>query len=298
MVLCSRVNYRRLIILLVLFLFADNLIYADNSALDKFKKAKTWLYQLQDINFNKVVKSDFDILVTDYSWDGSKEKEYRSGQIPRLKKLTGIVALSYISIGEAEDYRFYWNSDWQVGEPSFIFGENKNWAGNFKVKYWDKDWKKIVYQYIDRIIDEGFDGLYIDLVDAYQYFEKKYPQARDYMIDFVIEIADYCRNEKGRKDFIIVPQNAPELVTAKRYLKVIDGIAQEETYFMATDIPSNETAYNEKYLDIALKAGKKVLTADYCVDDKNIDRVYKLARDKGYIPYCTVVDLDRFIEHR
>ena len=47
--------------------------------------------------------------------------------------------LSYLSIGEVEDYRFYWQDGWGVGNPSFVGEENPNWAGNYKVKYWEDD---------------------------------------------------------------------------------------------------------------------------------------------------------------
>ncbi len=273
-------------------------MFADSETLKKFKDAKTWLYQLQSINFNKVKDSHFDILVTDYAWDGSEEKEYRAGQIPKLKKLTGIVALGYLSIGEAEDYRFYWNNNWEPGNPDFIIKENPQWQGCFVVKYWDEGWQKIIYQYIDRIIEEGFDGLYIDLVDVYQYFEDEKEDAKELMIQFIINVVNYCRETKGLKDFIIMPQNAPELVEDERYLEVISGIGQEETYFRATDVPSEDTEYNEKYLDMVLKNGKKVLTVDYCDNLDNIDSVYKRAGEKGYIPYCTVVDLDKLIDNK
>ena len=294
--LILRLNYR--IFFIFLLLLKPVYVFADSETLKKFKDAKTWLYQLQSINFNKVKDSHFDILVTDYAWDGSEEKEYRAGQIPKLKKLTGIVALGYLSIGEAEDYRFYWNNNWEPGNPDFIIKENPQWQGCFVVKYWDEGWQKIIYQYIDRIIEEGFDGLYIDLVDVYQYFEDEKEDAKELMIQFIINVVNYCRETKGLKDFIIMPQNAPELVEDERYLEVISGIGQEETYFRATDVPSEDTEYNEKYLDMVLKNGKKVLTVDYCDNLDNIDSVYKRAGEKGYIPYCTVVDLDKLIDNK
>jgi len=280
-------------ILILLALFA---LYAEKKSSIPFKNACSWLYQLQSINFNKIKDSYYDILVTDYSWDGSEEKEYRQGQIPRLKKMTGKIVLAYISIGEAEDYRFYWKNNWKVGNPGFLMQENPNWKGCFKVKYWNKKWQQIIFQYIDHIIDMGFDGLYIDLVDSYQYFKEK-NNARELMIQFIINIAQYCRKERKKNKFLIVPQNAPELVEDSRYMRVISGIGQEETYFKATDIPSEDTEYNEKYLDMVKNKGKVVLTVDYCSLPENIEYVYKKASKKGYIPYCTVVDLDQLIDN-
>jgi cysteinyl-tRNA synthetase len=291
MVLCSLLKYKKFFITIFLYLFLNISLFADSEALKKFKEAKNWLYQLQNLNFNLVKDAGFDILVTDYSWDGTEEKEYKAGQIKRLKSITKMVILSYLSIGEAEDYRFYWKSI----PKEIIDAENPSWEGNYKVKYWDNRWKKIIFEYIDRIVDMGFDGLYLDLIDAYQYFEKTKSDAKDLMINFVVEIANYCREKKGLKDYIIVPQNGEELLTEKRYLDVISGIAREEVYFRAMDIPSEDEKEAEFYLDIALKNGKKVLTVDYCTNISNIREVYKKAGAKGYVPYCTVVELDRMI---
>ena len=84
---------------------------------------------------------------------------------------------SYISIGEAEDYRFYWDSDWKTNKPAWLEKENPNWKGNYKVRYWESDWQSIIYgtdgSYLKKIIDSGFDGAYLDIIDAFEYFEDK-----------------------------------------------------------------------------------------------------------------------------
>ena len=52
---------------------------------------------------------------------------------------------------------------------------NPNWAGNFKVQYWNPTWQSIIYgnetSYVKKIINAGFDGVYLDIIDAFQYFE-------------------------------------------------------------------------------------------------------------------------------
>ena len=80
-----------------------------------------------------------------------------------------------MSIGEAEDYRYYWMPGWTEGYPDWIVEENPDWTGNFKVKYWDPDWQEIIFgnddSYLTKIIDSHFDGVYLDIIDAYEYFE-------------------------------------------------------------------------------------------------------------------------------
>ena len=80
-----------------------------------------------------------------------------------------------MSIGEAEDYRYYWQPEWSRKPPLWLYEENPDWKGNYKVKYWDENWQKIIFgennSYLDKILNCGFDGVYLDIIDAFEYFE-------------------------------------------------------------------------------------------------------------------------------
>lgn len=83
----------------------------------------------------------------------------------------------YLSIGEAENYRAYWKPAWKKtsGRPNWIAGENPDWHGNFKVAYWDPAWRRILFggpdAQLDQILACGFDGAFLDVVDAFEYYE-------------------------------------------------------------------------------------------------------------------------------
>ena len=80
-----------------------------------------------------------------------------------------------MSIGEAEDYRDYWELGWGAGNPDWIQDENADFPGNFKVQYWRSEWQEILLDgpnaYLNRITAAGFDGVYLDLIDAFEFFE-------------------------------------------------------------------------------------------------------------------------------
>jgi len=57
------------------------------------------------------------------------------------------------------------------GAPSWLDKENPDWPGNYKVRFWDSGWQAIIFQYLDKILAQGFDGVYLDLVDAYEYYQ-------------------------------------------------------------------------------------------------------------------------------
>ena len=61
---------------------------------------------------------------------------FTSSEIAQIKnKANGgkRLVLAYMSIGEAEDYRYYWQKDWERNKPSWLDAENPDWPGNYKV---------------------------------------------------------------------------------------------------------------------------------------------------------------------
>lgn len=132
-----------------------------------------------------VNNTDYDLIFMDLFFGYDKngvQKPWTASEIASLKKKKNggkRKICAYISVGEAEDYRYYWQSAWdkKAARPAWIDAENEDWEGNYKVKYWYPQWQSILYgssnAYLDRIIEAGFDGVYLDVIDAYEYFEKK-----------------------------------------------------------------------------------------------------------------------------
>ena len=72
------------------------------------KKIKSWHYQLQDINPSAIAKSPADMVVIDYSGENGA---FTKAQVERMKRKpdgSRRVVIAYMSIGEAETYRWYW----------------------------------------------------------------------------------------------------------------------------------------------------------------------------------------------
>ena len=202
----------------------------------------SWAYLLQDIEVAKIAKLDVDVVVVDYSADGSDEQAFDTATVSRMKSRPSGAGksggrkqvIAYMSIGEAESYRYYWRKDWQRKDhkPVWLDHENPDWDENYKVHYWDPGWQRVIFgspqSYLDRIIAAGFDGAYLDIIDAYEYYEKKRPSAREDMIAFVSALATYARQK--RPDFMIIPQNGEALLQSAAYRSVISAIAKEDLY--------------------------------------------------------------------
>jgi cysteinyl-tRNA synthetase len=268
----------------------------------------SWAYQLQNANIDEISESGFQLIVIDYSKDGSDENKYFADEIQKIKT-SGKIPVAYISIGEAEDYRFYWKEEWNVSPPSWLGKENPAWEGNYPVKYWYAEWKAIVFEYLDKILEQGFSGVYLDRVDVFEYWSDpengedivlSEEEAAKRMINFVAEIAEYCRERSP--EFIVIPQNGERLLEFDyngTYLSTISGIGVEDLWYNGTvSIEPEITDERLQYIDVIKSTGKIVLSVDY-VDDgtgytgenkMRIDDYISKALSKQYIPYAARCD--------
>ncbi len=155
----------------------------NNSVVTTLAEAQNFLYLINPDNFatkasfiSAVTATNYDLLVMDlFFHDGS---EFSAPEVAQLReKANGgsRLVICYMSIGEAEDYRYYWQNSWNSNKPSWLRDENPDWAGNYKVAYWDASWQEVIYgnntSYLKKILDADFDGVYLDIIDAYEYFE-------------------------------------------------------------------------------------------------------------------------------
>lgn len=161
-----------------------NSAYNENANdIDNIAQAKNFLYLLNFEEFDtkqalisSVSDTNYDVIIMDLFFNNDS---FTDEEIERLKtKKNGAkrLVVAYMSIGEAEDYRYYWQSHWRVGEPSWLKAENPDWKGNYKVEYWQADWQNIIYgtdnSYLKKVLDASFDGIYLDIIDAFDYFER------------------------------------------------------------------------------------------------------------------------------
>jgi cysteinyl-tRNA synthetase len=154
----------------------------NSGVINSLAEAKNFLYLLDPFTFgtkdamiDQIVSTNYDVLIIDLFFD---ENELTPADVDALRaKANGgsRLVICYMSIGEAEDYRFYWQNSWNSERPAWLDAENPDWEGNYKVRYWDAGWKSIIYgsttAYLDKILSAGFDGVYLDIIDGFEYFE-------------------------------------------------------------------------------------------------------------------------------
>lgn len=119
-----------------------------------------------------LAETNYDALILDLEFE---DAPLLAADIESLKlKANGgtRLVLCYLSIGEAEDYRSYWEPSWAANPPEWLLEENPKWPGNYPVQFWHSQWQAIVFEMVDDVLEVGFDGVYLDRVDVYEEFEK------------------------------------------------------------------------------------------------------------------------------
>ena len=230
---------------------------------------RSWGYWLQGADIETLADSSYDVLVIDYSFNGTDEETYTPDKIQQLQQ-SGKLVLAYLSIGEAEDYRFYWQEGWKAGNPSLIGEENPDWKGNYNVKYWTTEWWNIALQpYLERILSAGFDGVYLDLIEAYFYWSKNghdTKRSADRMVELINRVAEYGRQRLGNK-FIVCPQNGISIINdaspkwSKVFLDAIDCVGMEDLFYNVWS--QEDQKYRLNLLAQVDQAGKKIFNVEY-----------------------------------
>ena len=294
-----------------------------------------WAYQLQGNNGTvlttaPLANSEHDLVVIDRSRDGSDATLHTVAQINAIKnKPGGAVAVSYVSIGEASDFRDSWDPAWTTNglasgrdtalAPSWLGPINPDWPESRKVRYWDSDWQDTLFNdqhtgAIDTIVAQGFDAAYLDIVDAYYYWAVEAParvlepgdprtekDAAGRMIDFIVDMTAHARETNPH--FFVIPQNggfiidALEGVDAARkaaFLDSIGAIGVEDVYLRAGNRDENNGFRPDEALIRALKRdfldnGKMVLAVDYVNDHYLMGKFIARALADGFTP-CVAFD--------
>lgn len=272
----------------------------------RMAQVKTWGNQLQELDPQVAIEAPFDMLVIDADTGIAGGGRLTPQQAAALKvKPDGSprLLISYLSIGEAEDYRpDYFTAEYMTEDaPDWLLSENERWKGNRRISFCDEGWQRTilgdddgrnVYNSIEpsplyRLIELGVDGVYLDRVDVYAEVEKQCPDAARRMVAFVARLAAHARRKKP--DFFVILQNAEELLRHPDMVEAIDAVAKEDLFY---GIDHSERANDPamvkeviKNLSIARDAGKPVFVLDYLKDpDKRAADKAKIEA-QGFIPY-------------
>lgn len=304
-----------------------------------------WGYQLQNVDVETIARSALDLVVIDYSPSPEEQFRVKPADVRRMQRKpdgSRRVVLAYMSIGEAETYRFYWDKDWvepvkvviekskeqfdegpadplartpgaptpeeprvvkpppvpevklvhypKLTAPVWLGHENESWPSNYQVRYWEKGWQDIIFgargAYLERVLASGFDGVYLDRVDAFYGAAEQRPTAKSDMARFVVDLARHARTINPNA--IVVPQNAEELLLVPEYLGAIDGIAKEDLLYGYNEGQPNPTMFvrnSFEHLGRARDKGLPVMVVEYLEAPEAIRDAHARITERGFLPF-------------
>jgi uncharacterized protein (TIGR01370 family) len=285
-------NKWALILPLIIFLIGCGSVTAPTQAKDEqMETPYLFLYGLHGFRYADLA-SDYRAKYYVVDVDDSR---LTAPQIAQLQK-GGSQLYSYLSIGEAETYRDYWKKGWKPGSPDFILDENKDWQGNYRVKFWHKPWQELMIRKAQMIAKMGYNGVYLDIVDGYQQdsviqaYQGKESELRQEMEQFVMQISKATK--AINPNFKVIPQNALELIADpvnthqpnQPYLNAIDGLGVESLWYSDNEI-ADWTKWDLKYIKLAQQAGKFILATSYPTQPIKQQNFLNKALKEGLIPF-------------
>ena len=267
---------------------------------DALAGVNNWAIQLRYIDRDRLAQAPVDLIVIDHARhpEDNVEHPFTSAEIEPLKMQPNgsrRLVLAYLSIGEAERYRAYWRPQWDnpATKPRWLGAENPRWPGDYQVKFADPDWQAVIFgkssSYLERIMAGGFDGIYLDRVDAFQDVETTMPGAEDAMVGFVSRLADQARRIDPK--FLIVMQNAEELTRHRSILTRIDAVAKEDLVFGTgnSEEPNPAAMVDDSVQNLrrAKRAGLKVFALEYVTETGKVAKARALAQREGFLIHFT-----------
>lgn len=276
---------------------------------------RTWGYQLQRATAARMPAA-IDMLVIDYARGNHPTETLSAAEVQRFRTRpdgSKRIVLAYLSVGEAENYRYYWWSHWRSRSPAWLADENPEWKGNYRVRFWEPGWRSIIMNprptlfdyameravdwhkpYLDRILEAGFDGVYLDRVDAFTEWQPTRPSAETDMANLVVELASYAKAQ--RPGFLVVTQNGEELLRHADVRRVVDAAAKEDLWF---GIDGAEVANNPRDISRTIQHlgrmrtdGKPVFVVEYLDGSEKRESTRRLAAERGYVLTFAARQLD------
>jgi cysteinyl-tRNA synthetase len=151
---------------------------ADN--ITTLSMAKNYLYLISNSQFtskqnmlNAISATNYDLILIDLFYE---EDPFTATEINQLKtKANGgqRLVIAYMSVGSAENYRYYWQENWRLHKPDWLKKKYDGYKDEIWVEYWNSEWKNIIFgndeSYLKKILNASFDGVYLDNVEAYYF---------------------------------------------------------------------------------------------------------------------------------
>jgi len=266
------------------FLFTSIIfIFMSLSTANAAQKKSAIVYYGKDISYSNVGIHDYIIV------EAENISPYTHGFKTYKKKM-----YAYVSIGEANTYRSYFNGlkqEWKLTE-------NKTWNSTV-MDISNDEYHEFMYdEVIQPLIDEGYENFFFDTLDSYQLYAKTQQQREEYergLIRFIKKFKIRFAQSK------LILNRGFEIIDEVH--ENIDAVLFESLFYGLSSTDLGYIKVNQDDRKWLLSQAKKikaynldVIVVDYIdIKDKlKIKETVKNIKDLGIIPYVSNMTLDRY----
>lgn len=205
------------------------------------------------------------------------------------------IRLGYLSVGEADPRRDYWN---EVRGAPFLVEPDPSWPDNVRVDVRDPRWQGVLLdQEIPRLLAMGFDGLMLDTIDTAPYLEAKDRVRFAGMRAALRDLLGAIRQRFPKAP--LVANGTEALVDAAPFVDgfVIEGVFATYDFGrrLYRETTPDERTWKLTQIDQALAVARRpVFTIEYAdVGDAALSAwAAAQSEHRGFRPYVTVKDLN------
>lgn len=251
---------------------------------------RTWLCYY-GLEAPPVIYGRFDLVVFDATYH------------PVLKRRAGggPVLLAYLSAAEVLEEGPWWSR----ARRSILVEKKPRW-NSWVVDLRDPAWQEVlVREAVPRILDQGFDGLFLDTLDSALALEL-WGDARRFEGTVRAAVLLMKALRRTYPDAVIaLNRGLPVLpqTAALVDVLVLEGLSSiyegPETGYVRVDADVRGLLLEQLAGGLKMNPGLPVLTLDYAPEDRPglLREAIAYARRKGFVPYVSTKNLDRIYEH-
>ncbi len=191
--------------------------------------------------------------------------------------------------------------------PDWFGKQNPGYAGLYTVQYWNPVWKRAIFANIDKIVANGYDGVFLDVLDGNNEWSPGnpagnpvYPDALREMATLLSDIKSHIKSAYPQKRFYLIGNN-PTGIAAHfpSALRNLDAIFNEWVYYgqKPTDgmVSEYKGATNASWIKATLaplyqSAGVPIFGCDYPAplnDSSAAILSFEFYNSLGWIPSVT-----------
>lgn len=228
-----------------------------------------------------------DLLILDADSIGPLTQEEKKGRI----------CLAYLSLGEAESYRWFWD---EIKDEPWIGGENPHWPGAHLIDVRAEAWQSLLIKRVARRhLERGYDGFLLDTLDTADTLMNHEPLLYEGVHSAMVTIVRRLR--EAYPHAILVANGGLSMIRGTA--PYLDGVLYEgiystydfttKTYRRRTDA---ERTWIQERLSRVIPYELPILALEY-VDPSHPEEaasIEAMARAAGFPPYLTQIDLHSF----